>query len=483
MIAGVSFICCLALFTLIGVASSVVRKNHVDDYLLAGRSVPGWLSALSAVATNNSGFMFVGLLGFAYTSGLGAAWLQLGWVIGDAVVWHRLYARVRQRSGELGIRSVPALLGTRDDGSVDRPIVMGASLLTLVFLGVYAAAQLDAGSVALSGIFGVPPWAGATLGALIVVAYCVSGGLRASIWTDAAQAIVMLVAMLALVGAAASEVGGPGALYGALASIDPALVKVMPTDGFMAFSLLVLGYLGGGLAVAGQPHILVRAMAIRGASEIPRARRIYFAWYVPFSVLSVAAGLYARVLLPDLGAHGGVTGSAAEMALPELSRLLLPEALLGLVLAGLFSASLSTADSQILACSAAITEDIAPGLRGSAGAAKRATLSIGLLALLIALAADEGVFTLVLVAWSGLGATLGPPLLLRLYGRPLSGLVASWMMGAALVTVIGWKALGLGSVVYEVLPGMAVAFLVYFAAPALGLVAEPTASSPSDDPV
>ncbi|MBC7173056.1 MAG: sodium/proline symporter, partial [Polyangiaceae bacterium] len=333
-------------------------------------------AALSAVATNNSGFMFVGLLGFAYAEGLKAAWLQLGWVLGDIVIWYRVYSRARARSGKYDAKSIPMLLATRDDGTVDRPIVVAAGLLTLVFLGVYAAAQLNAGSVALEAIFGFPSWTGAVLGAIVVAAYSYAGGLRASIWTDAAQAVVMLGAMLILVGTATSVLGGPSSLYAALASIDPSLVEIVPRDLPLGFALLMIGYIGGGIAIAGQPHVVVRALSLDSVDEIPSARRVYFSWYIPFSILSIAAGLYARAMLPELDTHAAGVGSTAEMALPELSRLLLPEVLVGLVLAGLFAASMSTADSQILACSAAITQDLAPQYRADARASKLATLAI-----------------------------------------------------------------------------------------------------------
>src|SRR5690606_510131 len=143
-----SFALSLVFFAGIGLAASKRRRAATRDYLLAGRNVSPWLTALSSVATNNSGFMFIGLIGFAYESGVQAVWLQLGWIVGDVVAWLWVHRRVRELSGRLDVSSVPAMLDTRDDGTRIRSMSIAAGALTLFFLGGYAAAQLKAGSTA-----------------------------------------------------------------------------------------------------------------------------------------------------------------------------------------------------------------------------------------------------------------------------------------------------------------------------------------------
>lgn len=462
MIVALSFFASLALFTAIGVFAMKQRKTTTEDYLVAGRSVPAWLTALSSVATNNSGFMFVGLIGFAYGFGVQAVWLQLGWVLGDVWAWYFVHGRVRERSGRLRLTTVPLLVGTDDEGRRDSVVVRLASLLSLIFLCGYAAAQLRAGSTALHGLFGWDMWVGAVLGAIIVALYSYAGGLRASIWTDAAQAMVMLVSMLMLVGAAASEVGGPIGLLAALDAQDASLVQWFPQNLTYGFSLYLLGFIFGGMGIVGQPHILVRSMALVSEHAIPRTRAIYFAWYLPFSVMAVAAGLYARVIIPDLEALASAQlTTPAELALPALSKQLLPEVFIGLMLAGLFSATMSTADSQILSCSAAITQDIVPRWDGSYRASKIATLSIAVVALVLAVFANDGVFSLVLSAWSALAATLGPVLLLRLYNRPVSRAQALAMIGTGFAVQYVWRALGLAGAIFELLPAMLLPFVLY----------------------
>src|SRR5690606_33938510 len=161
--------------------------------------------------------MFVGLIGFAYRFGTEAVWLQAGWIVGDLAAWLWVHRRVRKVSGDLRVVSVPALLATQEDGRVQLGVRGGTGLLTLIFADGYAAGQLKAGSTALHALCGWAPWIGAVIGAVIVIVYCFSGGLRASIWTDAAQAIVMLVSMAVLLGYAMHHAGTPATLMRGLA--------------------------------------------------------------------------------------------------------------------------------------------------------------------------------------------------------------------------------------------------------------------------
>ena len=464
------FILFLASFTAIGALAARARKPSSEDYLVASRDVHPWLVALSAVSTNNSGYMFIGLIGFTWRQGVEAVWITSGWILGDLLTWFWVHRRVRCRSEALGAASVPTLLATDEEGEVSRPVAVAAGVLTLLFLGGYAAAQLKAGSTTLHALFGWPMWAGSVLGVVIVTIYCLSGGIRASIWTDAAQSVVMIVAMGSLLLACVARVGGPSALMVALRDIDPHLVALVPDGLVFGFGLYLLGFLAGGAATIGQPHILVRFMAIDGAGSIGRARVVYFIWYTLFSAAALAVGLYARVLLPDLGMGlgGAALTTATEGALPRLAVSLLPSVLIGLTLAGLFSATMSTADSQLLSCSAAVTQDVAPRFSQSYRASKIATLGVAALALAIALTATRGVFSLVLVAWSVLGAALGPVVIIRLAGRPLSGRLALLMMGSGVATVLLWGASPYAGAVFKALPGMAVPLLLYLVASLLG---------------
>lgn len=458
----VSFVVVTLAVILTGALSVVGKKATTEDYLLASRSVAPWLTALSTVATNNSGFMFIGMIAASYRLGIETVWMMVGWIIGDAIAWWRLYPRLRARSGAAGTITVTAILATGPEGP-RRSLVVAASVLTFVFLGIYAAAQLKAGSTALHALFGWHPATGVWIGAAIVILYSFAGGIRADIWTDAAQSAVMLVSILLILVAGWLEVGGPAALVAHLRGIDPALLSVFPADLAFGPLLFVLGFVFAGLATLGQPHLMTRLIAMDRTSGIRAARLYYFAWFVPFWLACIAVGLYARAILPDLGGLPGTDAvpDPTELALPLVTMELLPEVFVGVALAGLFAATVSTADSQIILCSGVITQDMAPRWRESYLASKLATAAVLALALLIALEAPETVFDLVLIAWSGLGATLGPVLFLRLFRYPLpsgTGLIA---MAAGLAAVIGWHLSGYDDDVFKALPGILAAFLAY----------------------
>ncbi len=473
----VSFLAVLLVITAIGAASVFRARGTPEDYLVASRSVHPALTALSSVATNNSGYMFVGLVGFAYAAGLQAMWLQIGWILGDMVAWAWLHRRVRQESEKHDVKSLPTLLGkAHGHGGSHRRVVVASALLTLFLLSAYAAAQLNAGSKALHVLFGWDEAVGAVIGAVIVVIYCFAGGIRASIWTDVAQSFIMIISLSLLAGMAVSEIGGFAALFSTLREIDPALVQIIPGGLALGFAPWFVGFVFGGFGVIGQPHILVRTMAMRSASEIPRARRVYFAWFIPFSIASVLVGLTARVLLPDL--------NDVELALPQLGLDLLPGVLVGFLLAGLFSATMSTADSQILASSAAITHDLAPRIGRSYLATKLGTLVIAAMALAIALTGPRSVFALVLMAWSALATTLGPVLLLRMLRWPMSDNLALAVMGSGLGGMALWRyLLHLDGAIYEIFPGLVAAFGVYGIARLLGIGIPPTATEAVTSPL
>ncbi|HXV35765.1 MAG TPA: sodium/proline symporter [Myxococcota bacterium] len=460
-----SFLFFLSLFAAIGAYSATRARRTSGDYLLASRSVGPWLIALSAVATNNSGFMFIGLIGTTYLAGISAAWIMVGWIGGDWLAWLVVHRRLRERTASAAAETVPSFLALDAQGRRSALLARTAGLLTVIFLGTYAAAQFSAGSKALHVMFGWPHETGAILGAAVVALYCFSGGIRASIWTDAVQSAVMLVSMLLLAGTALDELGGFAPLWRELRSIDPALVQLVPQKEF-GFVPYVLGWFGAGLGVVGQPHVMVRAMAIRDPAEIRTARTIYFAWYWMFSAGCILVGLTCRALL-EIPAGGNFD---QELALPQLALQLLPAVLVGLVLAGLFAATMSTADSQVLSCSASIVHDIVPSARSDPyRLSKLSTLAVSLLALLIALYGSRNVFALVTLAWSLLASSLGPLLVVRVLGARVSASWAMAMMIGGAATALLWRyGLEFGDAVFDVLPGMLGGFALFAASRLFG---------------
>ena len=453
----ISFIAFLLLFTGVGIYSATRKQNTTADYLLASRSVNFWLTAISAFATAHSGFMFVGMIGYTYEVGISAAWLPIGWVIGDSMAWLFVYKRLRVASEESSSETIGAFLANNQ--KTNRSIAIISALVTLAFLGTYAAAQLVAGSKALYVLFGWNYYWGIILGAAIVVFYCFSGGIRASIWTDAVQSVVMVLAMIGLLVASIVACGGLGELWSQLESIDPLLVDPTPSNFKLGTIAFGLGWLVSGLAVLGQPHIVVRAMAIDSAENIAMSRNLYLVSYIIFSAAAIGVGLTSRVLVPELMA----AGSDPELALPILSVKLLPGVFVGLILAGIFAAVISTADSQILSCSAALTQDLFPQEASkSYNMAKIGTLTVTAIILAIALLGSKNVFTLATLGWSALGSSLGSVLVVRAFRLPLNAVAAIVMIVVGVATTLIWRfGLNLSGSVIETLPAIAATTLVY----------------------
>lgn len=470
-----SFGFCLLLFVLIGMLSLGQREKTGADYLLCSQNVKPWLVALSAVATNNSGYMFIGMIGFTYTYGLSSIWLMVGWISGDFLSSLLVHKKLRVVTETSSMHSFAGALSAWQGTEFQRFRLLGG-LLTVMFLGAYAAAQLNAGSKALYVIFGWEYGIGAVIGAVIVLLYCFAGGIRASIWTDAAQSFVMIIAMAVLLWTALGELGGWQAFVAKLHGVSPNYMDWFPGDlafgGLAGPLLFVMGWIFAGAAVIGQPHIMVRFMAMDDPEKMVRVRLYYYGWFTAFYAATIAVGLTARLLLPESESFD------AELALPTLAGQLLPPALTGLVLAGLFAATISTADSLILSCTAAVTRDTPfRALRGY-HATKLATVFVTALALTIALSGNESVFSLVLIAWSALASAFGPLMIVYALDQYPSEKLTIAMTLVGVGAVIAWRMLGWDqSIVYEVMPGMLAGLATFGLGKVIGLAAPPRMNS------
>jgi sodium/proline symporter len=451
-----SFLFFLALFLAIGLASAFRARSTRDDYYLAGRSVRPFMAGLSAVATNNSGYMFIGVIGYTYAVGLASVWLMTGWIVGDFVASLLVHSRLRlatERTGEASFGSVIARWTGRDMPAWRRI----AAVVTVVFLGSYAAAQIAAGGKALEGVLGWDRSTGAWIVAVMVLSYSLAGGIRASIWTDVAQSIVMLSAMAILVAAGVAAMGGIGETIASWRAI-PGFFDLTPPDmaapGIAGLALFIVGWFFAGLSVIGQPHIMVRFMALDSPRSMTAARLYYYSFFTVFYGLATIAGMLARLYLPDLA------NLDPELALPAMAIELLPPVLVGVILAGIFAATMSTADSLVLGCSAAITHDLLPGRTEHPVILKTATAAVIAFALAIALGGSGSVFDLVILSWSTLAVAFGPLLLLLAFNRPVGQARAIAMMATGIAVALLWRAAGFHDMVYEGLPGIVAGLIV-----------------------
>ena len=449
----ISFLFFFVLFTGVGVASSLWRRNTIDDYFLASRDIPAWLVALSFGATISSGATFIGFAGLAYSTGIKAVFVVGALTIGDHIGWILSGNKIRQRATERKAHTYPSLIGKL--GDKDQPIVTFiAALLTIVFLGTYCAAQLVAGAKIGETLFDWDYTFFIILGALVLLAYCWSGGIRASIWTDAVQAILIMVSLIVLIAAAIFEIGGFGALWAELHAIDPNLINPFQ----LSFISLAFAWICFGMGILGQPQLMVRHMVARSDKDLLTARRIYLSWRWIVLMLSCLSGMVARVLIPSTE---GVAFDA-ELSIPLLWQDLLPPVLVGLLIAGLFSSTMSTADSLLLAASSSLTQNVLPKWRDSYAFARLGTIFVILLIVTIALIAGKQVLPLIVLAWGYMAAALTPAIIVQLLGfRPSQRLVITMMISGFAMYAFWQHGLVLNKTLLSIVPSMGVAFTVF----------------------
>lgn len=451
-----SFLLFMGAFAGIGLASMWVKEDTTDDYLVAGRGMHPALAALSAVSTWNSGYMFIGFIGFTYTMGYSIIWIGLGSMVGQIVAWIWLYKFIQQAANERGVRSLSSLV-SNVTGSPEAKL---AAVLSVLFLAVYAAAQLTSGGKALYVMLGWSEVIGILIGFVLVVAYCYAGGIRASIWTDAAQSSVMIIGSSLLCYVALGEVGGFSGLHDGLEGQNANLTSIVPADLNFGVTLWIFAFFLGGLSVAGQPQVVSRVMTLGTDEDRKTAMLWFFAWQTPFLIIMVIIGLASRVVF---------TGSDfdPELGLPMLAMETLGPFWVGLILASIFAATMSTADSQVLACTAAFTDDVMPEISQDHKKTKIVTLIIAAFATAISIfglyvPGGDSVFALVVLAVYGLGSIFVPILIIRWAGYEPDTNHTMAMMLAALVTVILWSVSGFGDDIFPSVPGMGAAFITHF---------------------
>jgi len=451
-----SFLLFMGFFAAVGLSSIRVKENTTDDYLVAGRGMHPGLAALSAVSTWNSGYMFIGFIGFTYTIGYSVIWIGLASTIGQIVAWIWLYKFIQEQANERGVRSLSSLV-SRVSGAPEAKL---AAALSVLFLSVYAAAQLTSGGKALFAMMGWSELIGIVIGFILVVAYCYAGGIRASIWTDAAQSCVMIVGSVLLCWVAMGEVGGFNGLHDGLNSQNENLTNMFPPDLKLGVTLWVFAFFLGGLGVAGQPQVVSRVMTLGTDRDRKEAMIWFFVWQTPFILLMLIIGLASRVTFTS-------SDFDPELGLPMMAMETLGPFWVGLILASIFAATMSTADSQVLACTAAITDDIIPKWSQNHTMTKVVTLLVALLATTISIVGQyipggDSVFALVVLAVYGLGGIFIPMLTIRWMGYEPDTFHSIVMMISALVAVIVWRLIGLNNEIFESVPGMGAAFAAHF---------------------
>jgi len=448
-----------------------LKTRNLSDYILGGRSLGPWVAALSAQASDMSGWLLLGLPGYAYASGLESGWLALGLLVGTYLNWRFVAERLRLATFEAGDAiTLPDFFERRFADSSGALRIITAAFI-LIFFTFYTSSGLVAGGKLFETVFGLPYGWAVAAGASVVIVYTFLGGFLAVSWTDALQGSMMFLAILGVALMGLVAIGGLGGVGDTLNALNPDLLNPFTTvDGDTVTVIGVASLLGWGLGYVGQPHILARFMAIDDASHLKVARRIAMSWQTVALLSGIAVGIVGIGLVPEL------VGADQEKVFMHLASALFHPAVAGVALAGILAAVMSTADSQLLVASSAVSEDFYKGVfKKDAGEAellwvgRGAVIAIAAIAWFLARDPDSKVLDLVAYAWAGFGAAFGPAIVLSLYwtGMKRVGAIAGVLVGG--ITVIVWSNLSGGIFdLYEIIPGFVLSTVAILAGSRFG---------------
>lgn len=450
---------------MVGIGFAAWRHTrNLGDYILGGRRLGSYVTAMSAGASDMSGWLLLGLPGAMYAGGLSQAWIAIGLVLGAWANWRYVAAPLRVYTEySHNALTLPDYFTHRfEDRS--RLLRVFSALVILVFFAIYAASGIVAGARLFESVFAVPYGTAIWLGAAATILYTVVGGFLAVSWTDTVQATLMIFALILTPIVVIVATGGPAAAAALIHAAGPGYLD--PLKGTSVIGIVSLT--AWGLGYVGQPHILARFMAAESAQRIPAARRIGMAWMVLCLIGALAVGFYGIAWFQMHPEAGVAVAANPERVFIALAQALFNPWLAGVLLSAILAAIMSTLSCQLLVCSSALTEDFYKGLlRPQAGQSelvwvgRLTVLLVSALAIALASNPDSRVLGLVSYAWAGFGAAFGPLVVLSLYWPRMTrnGALAGMVVGAA--TVIGWKQLDTG--LYEMVPGVLFAALAIVA--------------------
>ena len=452
----VTFVAYLTLILYLGI-KAYKETHNLGDYILGGRRLGSVVTALSVGASDMSGWLLLGLPGAIYLSGISEVWIGVGLVIGAYFNWLfvakplRIYSEHANNSITL-----PDYFENRfsDKSRILRVI---SALVILLFFTFYTASGLVGGAILFENSFGLDYSVALVAGTIIIVCYTFIGGFLAVVWTDAIQAILMLLALVIAPIAVITIGGGASAVIDRMQLVNPESTSLFSQLSFMSFISLI----AWGLGYFGQPHILSRFMAVENPAKLVSARRIAMSWMSIVLLGSIATGLAGIAYFADAPLDN------PEPVFIVLSQSLFNPWVAGIITAAILSAIMSTIDSQLLVSSSVISEDFYRAfVRPKASekelllVSRAAVILIAVLALIIASDRQSGVLDLVSYAWAGFGAAFGPVILFSLFWRKMTSLSAIIGMLLGAITVVVWSNLNGGLFdLYEIVPGFALASL------------------------
>lgn len=470
----------LAAMVIIGIFYSKRGSSSTKDFYLGGRKLGALVTAMSAEASDMSSYLLMGLPGLAYFSGVAdVGWTIIGLAVGTYLNWLFVAKRLRVYSEEIDAYTLPGFFSKRF-GDNQRILSLIAALIIIIFFIPYTASGFAAVGKLFNSLFGFDYTASMLIGAAVIIVYTILGGFLAVSTTDLIQSIVMTISLLIILGFGVSLAGGAGGVVdtastvpGYLNMFSNANVVTGETSTYGFFS--VISTLAWGLGYFGMPHILLRFMGAKSPKTIRSSRRIASVWVVISMSIAMCIGIMGFALSKGGFIESFDSSSAAESVIVKIADLLSNNGVLaiiiaGLVLSGILAATMSTADSQLLAASSSVSEDILGGIlkfnlskKATMWIARVSVIVIAIVAVILARDPNSSVFTIVSFAWAGFGATFAPVMLCALFWKRCNkwGALAGMISGA--VVIFLWKymvrPIGGGWNIYELLPAFIVALI------------------------
>ncbi|HBE09552.1 MAG TPA: sodium:proline symporter [Lachnospiraceae bacterium] len=470
---------------IIGIISSR-NTNDVSDFYLGGRKLGPFVTAMSAEASDMSSYLLMGVPGLAYFSGVAdAGWTAIGLAIGTYLNWLFVAKRLRNYTAEINAITIPEFFKKRFKDNSNTLLLIGASAI-IIFFVPYTASGFSACGKLFNTLFNVDYQLAMIVSAIIIVGYTTTGGFLAASRTDFIQSIIMTIALLIVVGFGISNAGGFGAVIDNAESLKGyftfSATHDNVTGGSNSYTFFnVVTTFAWGLGYFGMPHVLLRFMAINDPDKLKLSRRVASVWVVFSLGIAVFLGIVARAMkdLPDMLDHSDLTSSSkAETLIVEIANMISEHGfgfalIAGLIIAGILASTMSTADSQLIAASSAVSENIIQDVfkikmsEKTAMITARTTLVVvAVLGVILAWDPNSSVFNIVSFAWAGFGAVFGPAMLMALFWKRTNkfGCFAGMIGGGSMVFIWKFAVRPAGGIwdVYELLPSFLTALLLIF---------------------
>lgn len=444
---------------LLGIGFYFYRKNvSIEDYLLGGRGMGAWVTALSAQASDMSGWLLMALPGAIYLGGMVNIWIAIGLFVGTVLNWKLVSGRLRIYTQKTDTITLPCFFEQRFGDPTGLLRVVSA-IVILIFFTIYASSGLVATGKLFESTFNVEYKTAVIVGGSIIIAYTFLGGFLAVCWTDFFQGSLMVLALIIVPAVAYFNVGGIDTIRKAMIHSQKGL---LPQGNGLTF-LMIISMMGWGLGYFGQPHILVRFMSAKSLGKLTESMTIAIVWVI------LSLGGAVVIGLVGIGMFGNLAGGEEEKVFIYMINKVMHPWLAGIMLAAILSAIMSTIDSQLLVSSSALTKDFyQKAIKKNASereiilVGRICVILISAIALILALRPSDTILGIVAYAWGGFGAAFGPLVLFGLFSRKTSWQAALGGMVTGTVVLVMWKQVGLSSHLYEIVPGFIANCLTIF---------------------